>query len=309
MLPLRPAEADAAAELVRELTADLVEDMTDKPMAQRAARGRGKPEPHGVLVEQGGAAPLPVAILLDSVFLHLFPQIVGQLWRRRAAGVGLCNMEGHRLTLITAQTSVRDAGAAATRLATHPDFRTEEEDELTWWGRELSTAERETALASLRSELGDEAARETQEAEERPRWLRGRLRPGGPGFEIEVNSEERLSTLLDLLDELGFEPEVSRRSVIGPAQDMPPIPAGTLLGFGATHEAVDAWREHWPDERVPALGKLTPRAAARRPKERPHLEAMLREFEHDADELSRQGRPAPDVAGLRATLGMERWWE
>jgi hypothetical protein len=77
----------------------------------------------------------------------------------------------------------------------------------------------------------------------------------------------------------------------------------------ASREAIDAWLTHWPDEHVPALGGLTPRTAAARAKQRPRLEALLREFEHDVYKLARAGEPAPDIARLRAELGMEVWWE
>ena len=56
------------------------------------------------------------------------------------------------------------------------------------------------------------------------------------------------------------------------------------------------------DERVPALGGATPRTASRREQTRPRLEAVLREFEHDAHVLARAGRPAPDLDRLRAEL-------
>jgi hypothetical protein len=63
------------------------------------------------------------------------------------------------------------------------------------------------------------------------------------------------------------------------------------------------------DERVPALGGATPRTASRREQTRPRLEAVLREFEHDAHVLARAGRPAPDLDRLRAELQMDPWWE
>jgi hypothetical protein len=72
---------------------------------------------------------------------------------------------------------------------------------------------------------------------------------------------------------------------------------------------VDAWQSLWPDERVPALGGATPRTASGRAQNRTRLEAVLREFEHDAYVLARAGRPAPDLERLRAELGMERSWE
>jgi glyoxylase-like metal-dependent hydrolase (beta-lactamase superfamily II) len=40
--------------------------------------------------------------------------------------------------------------------------------------------------------------------------------------------------------------------------------------------------------------------------DKPPLEAVLREFEHDAYVLARAGRPAPDLQRLRSELGMER---
>jgi hypothetical protein len=77
------------------------------------------------------------------------------------------------------------------------------------------------------------------------------------------------------------------------------------VGPLATREGIDAWLEHWPGERVPALGQLTPRVAARRKDRRPYLEAVLREFEHDAYLLERDGKAAPDIGHLRAELGMQ----
>ena len=162
----------------------------------------------------------------------------------------------------------------------HTDFRTEDAGELSWWGRELSEIEREGALAEIRS-LADDGE-PIEEPDEPQRWLRGRLEPQPDGFEVSVNSEERLQALVELLCELGAEPELGRRSVIDPAQDMPPIQLGMPLPFGASQEAVDAWQSLWPDERVPALGGATPRTASRRAHSRPRLEAVLREFEHDA---------------------------
>jgi hypothetical protein len=159
-------------------------------------------------------------------------------------------------------------------------------------------------LAQLRATFGEDEP--IDNPDETPRWLRGRLRAHAGGFEIEVNSEARLDALLDVLRVL--ELEQTRRSAIDPPMDMPPIQLGGPA-FGASRQATDAWVEHWPDERVPALGGHTPRAAARRGRERPRLEALLREFEHDAWLLTHAGRPAPDVDRLRAELGMERWWE
>ncbi len=99
------------------------------------------------------------------------------------------------------------------------------------------------------------------------------------------------------------------RSVVDRAHDMPPTAPSGPMTFGASEDEIDVWLAHWPDERIPALGQLTPRVAAKRHDKRVALEALLREFEHDADLLARAGTPAPDISRLRAALGMEHWWK
>ncbi|MDQ6775735.1 MAG: hypothetical protein M3071_05810 [Actinomycetota bacterium] len=305
VIPLRPGEGDAAAELTREMTIAFVEDLGGERIASPRRRKGGDPEPHGVLVGQLEPAPPPVGDLMSTMVANLIPEIAAGVMHRRSAGIGLTNMDGHRLRLITAELKVTGAMAAAQRLADHPDFRVEEEGGLSWWGRELTDTERESMIAQLRAQLGADAALDAQQSDEQPRWLRGRLQPTGDGFAVEVNSEERLTLLLELLAELGIEARRERQSVIDPAQDLPALPAGTLLGFGDSDEAVEAWLSRWPRERVPALGGVTPRVAARSVKRRIGLEAVLRAFEYDADELRRQGRPAPDIGRLRTELGMD----
>ena len=234
-----------------------------------------------------------VAALMSKVLGSLLPGIAGEVWRRRAAGPKLTNTDGHRLRLITARVAVNDPAAVATQLAAHADFRTEDAGELSWWGRELTETERASVLAQMRALAVD--GESIEEPDEPQRWLRGRLEPDPDGFE--------------LLSELGAEPELGRRSVIDPAQDMPPIRLGMPLPFGASQDAVDAWQSLWPGEPVPALEGATPRTASRRAQSRPRLEAVLREFEHDAYVLARTGRPAPDLERLRRELEMERWSE
>jgi len=308
VLPMRPSEGDRAAELAREATAEIARALTGKRPRKRTD-GHKQPPPHGVLAELDDPAPSVVADLMGKVVGSMLPTIAGELWEQRSAGPTLTNTDGHGLRLITAQIDVKNGVTARERLAAHEDFRTEEEGELSWWGRELTEMERQTSLAQLRSQLDPEIDEEIEEPDETPRWLRGRLVPREGGFEVDVNSEERLDTLLGLLRDLGLEPELGRRSTIDPAQDMPRLEAGGPIPFGASQEAIDAWLAHWPTERVPALGGLTPRAAAKREQQRPTLEALLREFEHDAHVLTERGRPAPDLGQLRAELGMERWWE
>ena len=243
---------------------------------RRRAGQRREPEPHGVLVEIAESLDPRVATLMSKVLGSLLPGIVGEAWRRRAAGPTLTNTDGHRLQLITARVAVNDPAAVAARPAAHADFRTGDQGELSWWGRELTEIERDTALAQMRSLVDD--GEPIEEPGEPQRWLRGRLEPHPDGFEVSVNSDERLQALVELLQELGAEPELGRRSVIDPAQDMPPIRLGMPLPFGASQDAVDAWQSRWPDEPVPALKGATPRTASRRAQSRPRLEAGVDDF-------------------------------
>ena len=306
VLHMRPAEGDLAAESVHLTRIEIERSVSGKRARRSSGRPR-EPEPHGVLVERREPYDPLHAALISVLIADLMPTIASELWRRRKAGPTLTNTDGDRLKLITALVTVKDRAAATERLAAHPDFTTEDDGTLTWWGRELSQMERQSMLAQLRAKFGEDEP--IDNPDETPRWLRGRLRAHAGGVEIEVNSEARFEALLDVLEALELEPELTRRSAIDPPMDMPPIQLGGPAPFGASQQAIDAWVEHWPDERVPAVGGHTPRAATSRERERPRLEALLREFEHDAWLLTRDGRPAPDVDRLRTELGMERWWE
>jgi hypothetical protein len=212
--------------------------------------------------------------------------------------------------------TVRLSGDPAGALRDHPDFDAEADGTLTWWGRELTEAERTGALAELKAQLAqsDQPFDPAELGDESPRWLRGRLRSTAeqPRDEVvvEVNSRERLEELLALLSDAGLEPEAARETVLDPTQDFA-APAGGFAGpvpFGTTAESVALWAQRWPDEATTALGGATPRQAARRPDRRAFLEAVLRDLEHDADLLAARGRPVPDFAALRADLHMECWW-
>jgi hypothetical protein len=60
----------------------------------------------------------------------------------------------------------------------------------------------------------------------------------------------------------------------------------------------------WLDDKVPALGNVTPREAAKSRQGRERLEALLAEFAWRAKEMPPEQRP--DVAGLRKSLGLDR---
>lgn len=302
---LRPSEGDGAAEWVHDASAALAKALAGKRV--RPPGRRREPKPHGVLVDVAEPMDPSDAALMSPVLGSLLPGILGEVWRRRAAGPRLTNTDGHRLRMITAQVTVNDPATVTRTLAAHADFQTEGDGGLSWWGRELTEGERAGALAQIHSLLGGDEP--IEKADQPQRWLRGRLEPRADGFDVSVNSDERLEALAGLLHQLGAQPEIGRQTVIDPAQDMPPIQLGTPMPFGASQDAVDAWQSLWPDERVPALGGATPRAASRRANSRPLLEAVLREFEHDSYPLAQADQPAPDLDQLRIELGMDAWCE
>ncbi len=204
---LRPSEGDGAADLVYEASVAVAEELTGK-RGRRPSRRRD-PDPHGVIAEIAEPIGPEIAALMSKVLGSLLPGIVGDVWRRRATGPKLTNTDGHRLRMITADIAVNDPAAVAGMLAAHADFRVDDAGQLSWWGRELSELEREGALAQIRSLTGD--GEPIEEPDEPQRWLRGRLEPKPDGFEISVNSDERLEALVELLRGVGAETELGMR--------------------------------------------------------------------------------------------------
>ena len=66
----------------------------------------------------------------------------------------------------------------------------------------------------------------------------------------------------------------------------------------------DGWEKYWLDQPLPALLGLTPRQAAEG-KERLRVEALLRQFEYEADLLAARGQSGIDAAWLRQELDLE----
>jgi len=71
----------------------------------------------------------------------------------------------------------------------------------------------------------------------------------------------------------------------------------------AGQRAAEGREKYWLDEPIPALYGRTPRQAATG-QERPLLEALLRQFEYEADLLAADGKSGVDTAWLREQLDM-----
>jgi tetratricopeptide (TPR) repeat protein len=301
LFPLRPTEADGVAELAEELMCRVASVASGREISRRRP-GRSREKPAGVLAGLSDPASPAVASFASTVIASGMPQLLTAVGELRSRAPALVNTDQNPLCLIDATITVTDARAVAERLARHPDFERDGE-ELTWWGRELDELERASAEAEMRALLRERGEDPDAVVASGPRrWLRGRIKPLDDGFEVHVNSRERLERLLKLLREEDVEPVVSRQLVIDPAQDMPQVRVGSLLSLGGSGESQAAWLAHFPDQPLPALGGRTPREAARNERDAPRLEALLRELEHDADILAGRGLPAPDIASLRREL-------
>lgn len=307
VLSLRPSEAEAAGELAQEMTYMILSELSGRRLERERPARHDKPL--GVLAAETEPAPPEVADLVSKVIGSGMPRLVGLVEELRDAAPRLTNTDSDPLCVVKATVRVPGAETAAQTLAAHPDVELDG-DELVWWGRELDALERATSMAEVRAHLKQSGqSAELAEPDHPRRWLRGRIQLRDGAFEIEVNSKERLERFLDLLRDAGQEPSVHDKLVIDPAQDLPQLRLGSMLSFAGSQEANEAWLEHWPDQKLPALGGRTPRSAARRGADQPRLEALLREFEHDADLLCSRGLPAPDVSRMRAELEMpvETW--
>lgn len=300
---LSPTEGDYAAETVEYMTKVVVSSLRGSKQRVRKPRA-ARPKPYGALASELEPMAPEMADMSSKVVGGGLAEIALGAMAQRRARPQLQNTDGDPLCIVKAKLLTKDPVGVERSLADHPDIE-REEDALTWWGRALSEMEQETALAELRSHLRENGEESALTGIDGPkRWLRGRLRRSDDGFEVDVNSKERLQRLLDLFAELGEEPVVSEKLVIDPAEDLPFAGGRPMLPLGASAETNETWAEHWPDESLPALGGLSPRRAAERVDDRPRLEALLRELEHDADLVAAKGLPCVDVGALREELGM-----
>jgi hypothetical protein len=320
-VPLSPAEADAAAEVVQASTEAIVGELAGKGKkgaTRRAAQPMpfGRAQPHGVLIDLSEPASPEVTRFIGMITAAVLARIAVEVHDHRVAPPALSNTDGDPMCLITARITVRDAGngggaagggeAIARRLAGHPDFDRDpgEPARLSWLGLEMPEGQRAAMLAEVRAQLaasGQHAAR-LEEPSGPQRWVRGQIRIEGGGLVAEVNSRERLRRLLDLLDELGMTATVTDEKRVDPALDLAWQPGPRAFAGGAA-PAAEGWEKCWLDEPVPALGGRTPRQAARS-KDPARLEALLRQFEYEADLLAAEGKTGIDAAWLRQELDM-----
>ncbi len=187
-----------------------------------------------------------------------------------------------------------------------PDFERDADDQtrVTWYGLRIPDAQRAAMLAEARAQLRADGYPDADiEDPTRPQhWIRGTLQVRNGQIVAEVNSGKRLARLLDVLARIGADPVVTDEKRIDPAQDFAWQIGEQASPRGAAPPA-ESWEKHWLDEQVAALRGRTPRQAARG-KQRPLLEALLRQFEYEADLLAAEGKSGVDTGWLREELDM-----
>ena len=232
----------------------------------------------------------------------MITRIAADVHRYRATPPAIANTDGDPMCLISATIAVEEGTIG--KLAARPDFvrDSDEPDRVTWWGALIPDGQREAMMAEAMAQLRAQGHKEVEAPEGPQRWVRGVLRVRRREITVEVNSVQRLTRLVEILRKVGADPVVTSEKRIDPALDFA-WAAGQRAAQGGAAAAAEGWEKFWLDEKVPALFGRTPRQAARG-RERPYLEALLRQFEYEADLLAADGKTGVDTAWLREQLDM-----
>lgn len=313
---LDPDLADRAAENALESAQSVVSALAREHgiRAPHAHRRRSEPpRPHGVLAELAPPMHAFEANLTGKVLSNLLPSVIGTLEGSRRTGPALHNTDGDPLEMLSVTFAVADPHSVRSRLLKEADLEEHdaESDEgeiaapLHLLGREMSASEAAGALAQFRNEAKRRGWGSIETPTGPQRYLRGGIHFEPGQLRVEVNSRRRLALVTAMLQRAGISAEPRITKQFDPSLDLP-IGAGRLRpgrgGLDPDAEAV--WRSHWIDERVPALGGATPRAASQDQKGRVLLESLLRSFEYGADLTAVEGGRGTDVDWIRAELGM-----
>ena len=299
---LSPAEADAAAESIDEAGLAMAQALAGEPEVPPTPIPFGHAEPHGVYADDQEPVPAGVASLMGKVTGAMITRIAVDVHRYRATPPAIANTDGDPMCLISATIAVGEGTAG--KLAARPDFvrDSDEPDRVTWWGALIPDGQREAMMAEAMAQLRAQGHKEVEAPEGPQRWIRGVLRVRGREITVEVNSVQRLTHLVEILRKVGADPVVTLEKRIDPALDFA-WAAGQRAAQGGAAAAAEGWEKFWLDEKVPALFGRTPRQAARG-RERPYLEALLRQFEYEADLLTADSKTGVDTAWLREQLDM-----
>ncbi|MHB8512308.1 MAG: hypothetical protein ACYDCC_09005 [Actinomycetota bacterium] len=156
-----------------------------------------------------------LSMILHRSFAISFPTML-RLAQSSSKPIVLCNTDGEPMELITAEVMIPDVPELASRLDAHDDFQVDDEGFHTWYGRSLTPEEIKESREKMR-EMGITPS----DDDDRPRWIRGRLRFHDQHVVVDVNSRERLQALLEIFDALDSRPVVVSEYVM-------PLPPGII---------------------------------------------------------------------------------
>ncbi len=211
---------------------------------------------------------------------------------------GLTNTDGHELVLVTDRHAFDPAkreevvAALCAMKGAEPDPETEDGLKITFTrpGNRQNKGWTNTIVGA--GIVGPDALTLETNSAERAAALLRRVRKACPGLLTRVSFDRRSAE--HLLREKMREP---------PPDDWVPHPATPPEFLAKLREFKVKTNRGWLDEKVPALGGLTPRAAARSGKWRPALEILVKEIEQAEDRVPEVERI--DLSFLREELDLE----
>jgi hypothetical protein len=300
---LSPVEGDAVAEYAEQSVWRVLEEFAGVPEDLRSEHREirfGQAEPYCVRWETGDEPEPEAGENISLVIAGLTPVLASQVWRKRSAPVPMTNTDGDPLVLIDAMVTV--SGDVTERLSVRPDFGEEEggqDGQLVWWGDQVTGPSDEPIVHFHQ----DGSVHLLEPEEDAERLVLGRITPGTDRVRVQVNSQRRLTGLLQVLTEIGAQPKVAERTKFVPSIDFAwgPVPDGASPAW--------EWEKAWLDQPVAVLDFPSPRLSAASAAEGNivealRLESLLRQLEYQAGLAATRGERPIDTQWLRTELGL-----
>jgi hypothetical protein len=301
---LSPLEGDAVAEYAEQAVWHVLEELSGVPRDRLPEPGEirfGQAEPYCVRWETGEEPDPEFGEDISPVIARLTTVLAAQVWWKRSAPVELTNTDGEPMVLINATVTV--SGDVTERLSARSDFAEEEDGQdgqLVWWGDHVMGPSDEPIVMHVHQ---DGSAHLLDAAEDRERWVLGRVTPDRDRVRVQVNSHRRLARLLRILADIGAEPEVAEQAQAEPSPDFAwsPVPDGASPGR--------EWEKAWLEQPLAVLDFRSPRhaaasAAAGSTADALQLESLLRQLEYQAGLAAARGERPIDTEWLRTELGL-----
>jgi hypothetical protein len=298
---LSPLEGDAVAEYAEQAVWRVLEELSGMPRDRLSEPGEirfGQAEPYCVRWETGEEPEPEFGESVSPIVGRLTTVLASRVWWRRSVPVALTNTDGQPMMLIDATVTV--SGDVTERLSARPDFGEEEDGQdgqLVWWG-DRGASDEPIVLHYHQ----DGSAHLLDPAEDAERLVLGRLTPDRDRVRVQVNSRHRLARLLQILADIGAEPEVAEQAQSEPSLDFAwgPVPDGA--------SPAREWEKAWLEQSVAVLDFCSPRHSAANAAEDSavalRLEGLLRQLEYQAGLAAARGERPIDTEWLRTELGL-----